>query len=220
MLVGQKIGPFAIEKELGSGAMGTVYRARYLPDDRVVALKVIAFGLSGNDSALSRFEREAGILKQLRHPNIVHLHSSGKCRGTPFFAMEYISGESLDRIMARKDRFTWQEIVVIGKQLCAALTHAHEKGIVHRDLKPSNLMMANDGTLKLTDFGIAKDLDVTASDRREQHHRHRGVHVAGAVQRREEPDGQERPLFARRRLLRTAHGPQAVHGRNRPSICS
>lgn len=162
MLVGQKIGPFAIEKELGSGAMGTVYRARYLPDDRVVALKIIAFGLSGNDSALSRFEREAGILKQLKHPNIVYLHSSGKWRGTPFFAMEYISGESLDRIMARKDRFTWQEIVIIGKQLCAALQYAHEKGIVHRDLKPSNLMRAKDGSIKLTDFGIAKDLDVTA----------------------------------------------------------
>jgi eukaryotic-like serine/threonine-protein kinase len=162
MLVGQKIGPFAVEKELGSGAMGTVYRARYLPDDLLVALKIIAFGLSGNDSALSRFEREAGILHQLKHPNIVRLHSSGKWRGTPFFAMEYVSGESLDRIMARKDRFTWQEIVTIGKQLCSALQYAHEKGIVHRDLKPSNLMMAKDGSVKLTDFGIAKDLDVTA----------------------------------------------------------
>ena len=162
MLVGQKIGPFAIEKELGSGAMGTVYRARYLPEDRVVALKVIAFGLAGNDSALSRFDREAGILKQLKHPNIVHLFASGKWRGTPFFAMEYIHGESLDRIMARKDRFTWQEIVTIGRQLCSALQHAHEKGIVHRDLKPSNLMMTKDGSVKLTDFGIAKDLDVTA----------------------------------------------------------
>lgn len=162
MLVGQKIGPFTIEKELGSGAMGTVYRARYLPEDRIVALKVIAFGLASNDSALGRFEREAGILKQLKHPNIVHLFASGKWRGTPFFAMEYINGESLDRVMARKDRFTWQEIVAIGRQLCSALQHAHEKGIVHRDLKPSNLMMTKDGKVKLTDFGIAKDLDVTA----------------------------------------------------------
>ncbi len=162
MLVGQKVGPFAIEKELGSGAMGTVYRARYLPEDRLVALKVIAFGLAGNDSALNRFEREYSILKQLKHPNIVHLFASGKWRGTPFFAMEYVSGESLDRIMARKDRFTWQEIVTIGRQLCSALQHAHEKGIVHRDLKPSNLMLARDGSIKLTDFGIAKDLDVTA----------------------------------------------------------
>jgi serine/threonine-protein kinase len=76
--------------------------------------------------------------------------------------MEYVNGESLDRVMARKDRFTWQEIVTIGRQLCSALQHAHEKGIVHRDLKPSNLMMTKDGSVKLTDFGIAKDLDVTA----------------------------------------------------------
>ena len=162
MLAGQKIGLFAIEKELGSGAMGTVYRARYTEDDRVVALKVIAFGLAGNDGALARFEREAGILKQLKHPNIVRLFATGKWRGTPFFAMEYVDGESLDRVMARRDRFTWQEVVTIGKQLCSALQHAHEKGIIHRDLKPSNLMVTRDGTVKLTDFGIAKDIDVTA----------------------------------------------------------
>lgn len=162
MLAGQKIGPFAIEKELGSGSMGTVYRARYIPDQRLVALKVIAFGLSGNDSALQRFEREAGILEQLKHPNIVKLFGSGKWRKTPFFAMDYIDGESLDRIIARRDRFTWQEVIGIGKQLCSALQYAHEKGIIHRDLKPSNLMVTRDGTIKLTDFGIAKDVDVTA----------------------------------------------------------
>jgi predicted Ser/Thr protein kinase len=162
MLAGQKIGPFAIEKELGSGAMGTVYRARYAEDDRLVALKVIAFGLSGNESALARFEREAGILKQLKHPNIVRLFATGKWRGTPFFAMEYIDGESLDRVMARRDRFTWQEVVAFGRQLCSALQHAHEKGIIHRDLKPSNLMITRAGQIKLTDFGIAKDVDLTA----------------------------------------------------------
>src|SRR5262249_16546824 len=163
MLAGQKIGPFAIEKELGSGAMGTVYLARYEEDDRLVALKVIAFGLSGNEPALKRFEREASILKQLKkHPNIVRVFAHGKWRGTPFFAMEYIDGESLDRVMARRDRFTWQEVIDIGRQLASALQHAHEKGIIHRDLKPSNLMVTREGTVKLTDFGIAKDVDVTA----------------------------------------------------------
>jgi predicted Ser/Thr protein kinase len=162
MLVGQKVGPFAIEKELGSGAMGSVYRARYIPDNRIVALKVIAFGLAGNDSAMKRFTRESGILQQLRHPNIVRLFATGRWRETPFFAMEYIDGESLDRVMARRDRFTWQEVIDIGKQLCSALQHAHDKGIIHRDLKPSNLMVTRDGAVKLTDFGIAKDVDVTA----------------------------------------------------------
>ncbi len=162
MMIGQTIGPFLIEKELGSGAMGSVYRARYTKDDRIVALKVIAFGLAGNESALARFEREAEILKQLKHPNIVRLFATGRWRGTPFFAMEYVDGESLDRVMARRDRFSWQEVIVIGKQLAAALKHAHDKDIIHRDLKPSNLMVTRDGTLKLADFGIAKDIDRTA----------------------------------------------------------
>jgi eukaryotic-like serine/threonine-protein kinase len=163
MLVGKTIGnTFIIEKELGSGAMGTVYLARYIDDDRLIALKIIALGLLGSDTALARFEREAVILKQLKHPNIVRLFATGKWRGTPFIAMEYVEGESLDRTMARRDRFTWQEVIDIGKQLCAALRHAHERSIIHRDLKPSNLMLTNDGVVKLTDFGIAKDLDVTA----------------------------------------------------------
>jgi serine/threonine protein kinase len=171
MQIGQAVGPFTIEKELGSGAMGTVYRAKFLQDgkiEKVVALKVIALGLTGNEQALARFEREANILKQLRHPNIVRLLATGRYKGTPFFAMEYVNGRSFDKIMAERITapgrapFSWEEVVEYGKQLCGALQHAHEKGIIHRDLKPSNLMLTQEGILKLTDFGIAKDVDVTA----------------------------------------------------------
>jgi serine/threonine-protein kinase len=161
MLTGQQIGPFSVEKELGSGAMGSVYRAKYIKTGKRVAIKLIAPGLAGSDKAMERFEREAAILKQLTHPNIVKLYATGKFQGTPFYAMEYIEGESLDRVMARRGRVTWEEVVTMGQQLCAALQHAHERGIIHRDLKPSNLMVLPDGTIKLTDFGIAKDLDVT-----------------------------------------------------------
>jgi serine/threonine-protein kinase len=162
MLVGQKLGPFLIDRELGSGAMGTVYRGRYEKNGQVLAIKVMSPGLgTTNATALDRFEREAEILKQLKHPNIVRLFGVGKTQGMRYYAMEYIEGESLDRVMARRDRMSWEEVVELGLQLCAALQHAHEKGIVHRDLKPSNLMMLRDGTLKLTDFGIAKDLDET-----------------------------------------------------------
>ena len=159
MLLGQSIGPFAIEKELGSGAMGTVYLARHEKGMRV-AIKVMAPGLTSK-VALERFKRESDILKQLRHPNIVRLIASGKYHGSPFYAMEFIEGESLDQVMARRGRITWEELIPLGQQLCAGLQYAHEKGIVHRDLKPSNLMVLADGTVKLTDFGIAKDLDVT-----------------------------------------------------------
>ena len=168
MLVGQTIGSgayrFEIEAELGAGAMGMVYRARFYMDGKVVpvALKMVSLGLLGNESALARFEREANILKQLRHPNIVRLYASGQYRKMPFIAMEFIDGESLDRVLSRRGRMTWEEITAYGKQLCAALQHAHDKGIIHRDLKPSNIMITRDGVLKLTDFGIAKDIDVTA----------------------------------------------------------
>jgi eukaryotic-like serine/threonine-protein kinase len=172
MHIGQTVGPFTLEKELGSGAMGTVYRATLHENgrpDRMVALKVIAFGLSGNESALARFEREAKILKQLKHANIVRLLATGRYKGTPFFAMEYVDGKSLDKVMLDRQAgaptrppFTWEEVVELGRPLCDALQHAHEKGIIHRDLKPSNLMVTTEGVLKLTDFGIAKDVDVTA----------------------------------------------------------
>lgn len=166
MLQGQQIGPFEIERELGSGAMGTVYRARFRNDKdgsvSHVALKVIALGLMGNDGAMARFDRESAILKQLRHPHIVRLIATGRYKKTPFIAMEFVEGESLDRILLRRGRLPWEDVLGYGKQLCLALQHAHERGIIHRDLKPSNLMVTPDGTLKLTDFGIAKDTDVTA----------------------------------------------------------
>jgi serine/threonine-protein kinase len=161
MLVGQRFGPFIIDKELGSGAMGTVYRATYEKTGQRVALKVMVPGLSGSEHAQARFEREGEILKQLNHPNIVRLFGVGRSHGMRFYAMEYIKGEGLDKVIQRRGRLTWEEVVALGQQLCAALQHAHEQGIIHRDIKPSNLMMLLDGSVKLTDFGIAKDLDVT-----------------------------------------------------------
>lgn len=172
MQVGQTFGPFFLEKELGSGAMGTVYRAIIKRDgkpDKVVALKVIAFNLASNDTAVKRFEREGDILKQLKHPNIVRYVGHGKTKEVPFFAMEYVEGNSLDKIIVERQAgipgkapFTWEEVVEMGRPLCDALQHAHDKGIIHRDLKPSNLMLTTEGVMKLTDFGIAKDIDVTA----------------------------------------------------------
>src|SRR5205823_5326360 len=111
------------------------------------------------ESAQARFERETSILKQLQHPNIVRLYATGRHKGTPFFAMEFVEGEPLEDWFRRRGRLPWEEVIQLGQQLCAALQYAHEQGIVHRDLKPSNIMIQEEGTLKLTDFGIAKDLD-------------------------------------------------------------
>jgi serine/threonine-protein kinase len=162
MLVGQQLGPFAIDKELGAGAMGAVYRGRYNKTGQVYAIKVMSPGLGDtNAAATDRFEREARILKRLNHPNITRLFAVGREKSTRYIAMEYVEGESLDKVMARRGRMTWEEVVSLGQQLCAALQHAHEAGVVHRDLKPSNIMILPDGTLKLTDFGIAKGFEMT-----------------------------------------------------------
>jgi len=162
MLVGKNLGPFLVDKELGSGAMGSVFRARHEKSGQVVAIKLISVALASNEQANVRFQREVSILKQLDHPNITKYLGTGRWHNAPFFIMEFVQGESLEAMLERRQRFTWEEVVAIGQQLCAALQHSHEKGIIHRDLKPANLMVLADGTVKLTDFGIAKDTDVTA----------------------------------------------------------
>jgi serine/threonine-protein kinase len=170
MLVGQTLGnpakgeAIAVEKELGSGAMGTVYRGTLTAKgkSRPIALKVVSLGLLGNESAMKRFNRESAILQQLKHPHIVRLFGTGHYRGTPYIIMEFVDGEPMDKALSRRGRLGWEEVFGYAKQLCDALQHAHDKGIIHRDLKPSNLMITPDGVLKLADFGIAKDTDVTA----------------------------------------------------------
>jgi serine/threonine protein kinase len=161
MLVGKQFGPFKVEKELGSGAMGSVYRGVDETTGKRVAIKIIAPGLATNKTAIERFMRESGVLKRLTHPNIAKYLGSGRYHGTPFYIMEFIQGESLDHILERRRRIPWEDVITIGRQLCAALQVAHEAGVIHRDLKPSNLMILADGTVKLTDFGIAKDTDAS-----------------------------------------------------------
>mgnify|MGYP003339675600 FL=1 len=155
-LVGQTVGPFEILGRLGAGAMGVVYKARYT-NGALVALKI----LPGNPASLepenlARFEREAKILQQLKHPHIVRLYGTGRHRGAPYYAMEYVPGESLSEILYRKGKLNWHEVADLARQLCDALQHAHDLGVIHRDLKPSNLMIAKDGSLKLADFEIGR----------------------------------------------------------------
>ncbi len=162
MLIGKRLGPFLVQKQLGRGAMGSVFGAVHEKTGQRVALKMIAVSLIGNRTAMNRFQRESAILKQMNHPNISRYIGSGRVDGTPFYVMEFVEGESLDHVLERRGKISWEEVAGIGKQLCAALQHAHSLGIIHRDLKPSNVMVQKDGSVKLTDFGIAKDTDVTA----------------------------------------------------------
>jgi serine/threonine-protein kinase len=160
-MVGEKLGSFRIEAVLGTGAMGVVYRATN-ETGKPAAVKVISGEIAKQGKAYERFRREAEILQQFRHPNIVRFLALGRFKGTSYFAMEYVPGETLEKTLSRRGALPWREVVDLGIQICDALHYAHEHGVVHRDLKPSNLMVTEQGKIKLTDFGIAKDLDATA----------------------------------------------------------
>jgi serine/threonine-protein kinase len=167
-LIGEKLGSFKIESVLGSGAMGVVYRGTHEKTGRIAAVKVVNTEYAQGSKIRDRFDREAEILQQFRHSGIVRFLAVGRFRGTSYIAMEYIEGVTLEATIAERGYIPWREVVDLGIQICEALHYAHERGVVHRDLKPSNLMVTADGKIKLTDFGIAKDLDataLTASDR-------------------------------------------------------
>ena len=163
-MIGQRLGSFHLDSKIGSGAMGEVFRASQVLKDgrtRTAAVKVVSADFLERENALKRFQLEAEILAQLRHPHIVRYYAHGKSQGIFYYAMEFVRGETLDALLERREFLPWREVVDLGIQLGHALQYAHEHQVVHRDLKPSNLMVAPDGTLKLTDFGIAKDLDAT-----------------------------------------------------------
>lgn len=159
--IGEKLGSFRLEETLGSGAMGIVFRATHETTGRQAAVKIVHGELGQKGKVFDRFQREAEILKGFRHPNIVRWLAWGRFKGTSYFAMEYVEGITLDRMLQDRGEIPWREVVELGIQLCDALQYAHDSGVVHRDLKPSNIMVTVDGKLKLTDFGIAKDLDRT-----------------------------------------------------------
>jgi eukaryotic-like serine/threonine-protein kinase len=148
------IWPFELLDKLGEGGMGVVYRARYVVDNRHVAVKLLPPNI-GNEMILSRFEREVEILKTLRHPHIVRCFG-GKCEGNQhFYAMELVEGGTLDRLLEQQGKLSWEATIQFALQMAAGLAFAHERGVVHRDVKPGNFLITPAGKLKLSDFGLA-----------------------------------------------------------------
>jgi serine/threonine-protein kinase len=157
-LLGRRIGPYVIEEHRGSGGMGSVYRARRADVYRQqVALKVVRPGLDRAE-ILRRFDTERQALADLEHPSIGRLLDGGTTDdGRPYFVMEYIDGPPLNRY-AEGQHLSTRERVGLVQAVAAAIQYAHEHGVVHRDLKPANVLVAADGTPKVTDFGLAKRL--------------------------------------------------------------
>jgi serine/threonine protein kinase len=157
-LTGQTIGSFYIERILGKGAMGAVYLGRHTEKGLYYAIKVIDPGKKeATPTMIQRFEREIGLLKRFNHKNLVKFRDAGVHHGLRYYAMEYVEGETLESLLAKKDRLPVSTACQLIWQLCDALEEMHSEGVVHRDLKPANVMIDKSGALKLTDLGIAKD---------------------------------------------------------------
>lgn len=152
-------GPYDISRELGRGAMGVVYLAVHRSLQRECALKTI--GLKFDDpNAAERFIHEGQSVAKLgKHPNIVQVFDAGIIDETPYIAMEYVQGETLDSLLSRQGMLAESELIVLGRKLALALDHAHSRGLVHRDVKPANVIIDPAGEPQLLDFGIAKDLN-------------------------------------------------------------
>ena len=154
----QNIGRYQIEKELGKGAMGLVYKATDPNIGRAVALKTMRLDVHGieQEEMLRRFKNEARSAGVLNHPNIVTIYDAGEDQGLFYIAMEYIEGHTLAEVLQQHRVLPVDQVISITRNICAGLDFAHTKGIIHRDIKPANIMITPEGAAKIMDFGIAK----------------------------------------------------------------
>lgn len=155
---------------LGSGAMGTVYKARHKHLNREVALKMLRKEAAADENSSKRFENEAKAASSLTHSNLIAVTDYGFTEsGTPFLIMDYVQGQSLAYVLKQDKYLSDDRLVNILTQICAGLSHAHDKGLVHRDLKPSNILLTKsedgkDDFVKIVDFGLAKPIVGTDQD--------------------------------------------------------
>ncbi|HKW57983.1 MAG TPA: protein kinase [Candidatus Acidoferrum sp.] len=157
----QRLGKYEIISEIGRGAMGAVYKARDPLIDRLVALKTITGGSSSPQALLDRFYQEARSAGTLQHPNIVTIYELGHEKNTPFIAMEFLEGESLDHIIEQHPVLPLSVKLGYIVRVCDALAYAHQHNVVHRDVKPGNIMVTKEGVVKVVDFGIARLTDMS-----------------------------------------------------------
>jgi eukaryotic-like serine/threonine-protein kinase len=140
---------------LGKGGFGRVYRVRDLHLEREVALKVLHPSLTQDPEVVERFRREAQLAARLNHPNIVNIYDIGERSGLLWYTMELINGPSVAQLVEREGPLPLERVLRILREALSALAHAHSSGLVHRDIKPENMLIAPDGSLQITDFGLA-----------------------------------------------------------------
>jgi tetratricopeptide (TPR) repeat protein len=158
-------GRYRIVALVGVGGMGEVYRAHDEELDLDVALKVLRSHLAGDPRFIERFRRELILARQVTHPNVVRIHDIGESDGMRFLTMDYVAGQSLFDLLEREGPLGVDRAVAIVRQLADGLQRAHDANIVHRDLKPGNVLVDTEGTAYLTDFGVARSIDVEGGTR-------------------------------------------------------
>ncbi|MEH7388503.1 Stk1 family PASTA domain-containing Ser/Thr kinase [Bacillus sp. JJ1521] len=162
MLIGRRLsGRYKILEVIGGGGMANVYLARDVILERDVAIKVLRLDFSNDDEFIKRFRREAHAATSLAHPNVVSIYDVGEEEDIYYIVMEYVPGQTLKQYIQRNAPLHPKEAINIMLQLTSAITHAHQNQIVHRDIKPQNILIDHDGTVKVTDFGIAVALSST-----------------------------------------------------------
>jgi serine/threonine-protein kinase len=160
-VVGKTVaGRYELEEVVGHGGMSSVYRAHDALLERYVALKFLHEQYNEDDDFVERFKREARSVAQLQHPNIVTVIDRGEEEGRQYIVFEYIDGENLKELVVRKGRLDVADALEVATEIARALAFAHDRGLIHRDVKPQNVLLNGDGRAKVTDFGIARSLDV------------------------------------------------------------
>ena len=152
-------GRYEIHELIGVGGMANVYRCTDTLDDREVAIKILKDEYLNNEEFIRRFKNESKAIAMLSHPNIVKVYDVSFGDMIQYIVMEYIDGVTLKEYIDRQGVIEWKDVLHLTTQVLRALQHAHESGIVHRDIKPQNIMLLQDGTIKVTDFGIARFSD-------------------------------------------------------------
>lgn len=155
-MVGRRLGEYQILRKIGSGGMADVYAARQLKLQRDVALKALRSDSPSDDANLKRFQREAQAAARLNHPSIVQVYEFGEIEGVHFIAQELVDGVNLKQVLDRDGPFSAEQGIQILRSVGGALQMAHDAGVTHRDIKPENIMQGVDGSIKVTDFGLAR----------------------------------------------------------------
>ncbi|MCP4899416.1 MAG: protein kinase [bacterium] len=150
---------YRIVSFIGRGGMGVVYRADDMKLGQAVALKFLPAKLANQESWLQRLYQEVRVAREVSHPNVCRVHDVGEVDGRHFLSMEYVEGEDLGSLLRRIGRLPHDKAVQIASQLCTGLAAAHAKNVIHRDLKPANIMLDNQGSVRITDFGLAVATD-------------------------------------------------------------